>query len=57
MYVLERLVQDIPIEVLNQLGDSVWIGPGFAPVVAGLNAMYGAKPRRIFMPAFHSEPF
>jgi len=35
MYGLERLAQGIPFEVLDQLGDSVWIGPGFATVVAG----------------------
>jgi hypothetical protein len=35
MYELERLAQDIPFKVLNQLGDSVGVGPGFAPVVAG----------------------
>jgi hypothetical protein len=32
---LERLVEGIPFEVLNQLRDSVRIGPGFAAVVAG----------------------
>ena len=35
MYELERLAQDVPFKVLNQLGDSVRIDPGFAPVVAG----------------------
>jgi hypothetical protein len=35
MYELERLAQDIPFKVLNQLRDSVGVGPGFAPVVAG----------------------
>ena len=39
MYELERLVESIPFEVLNQLGDSAWIGPGFAPVVAGPQAV------------------
>jgi hypothetical protein len=34
MYELERLVEGIPFEVLNQEGDSVGIGPGLAPVVA-----------------------
>ena len=33
MYELERLAQDISFKVPNQLGDSVWVGPGFAPVV------------------------
>jgi hypothetical protein len=32
---LERLVEGIPFEVLNQLGDSVRIGPCLATVVAG----------------------
>jgi hypothetical protein len=32
---LERLVEGIPFEVLNQLRDSVRVGPGFAAVVAG----------------------
>ena len=32
---LERLVENIPFEVLNQLRDSVGIGPCFATVVAG----------------------
>ena len=35
MYVLERLVEGVFFEVLDQLRDSVWTGPGFAPVVAG----------------------
>jgi hypothetical protein len=35
MYELERLAQGIFFEVLDQLGDSVRVGPGFAPVVAG----------------------
>jgi len=35
MYELERLAQGIFFEVLNQLGDSVGIDPGFAAVVAG----------------------
>jgi hypothetical protein len=35
MYELERLVEGIPFEVLNQLGDSVGVGPCLAPVVAG----------------------
>jgi hypothetical protein len=35
MYELERLAQGIFFEVLDQLGDSVRIGPGFAAVVAG----------------------
>jgi hypothetical protein len=34
MYELERLVEGVPFEVLNQNPDSVWIGPGFAAVVA-----------------------
>jgi hypothetical protein len=33
---LKRLVEGIPFEVLDQLGDSVRIGPGFATVVAGV---------------------
>jgi hypothetical protein len=32
--VLERLAKGVFFEVLNQLGDSVGVGPGFAPVVA-----------------------
>jgi hypothetical protein len=39
MYELERLAQDVFFEVFNQLGDSVGVGPGFAPVVAGLESM------------------
>ena len=36
MYVfLERLVEGIPFEVVNQLRDSVRIGPCLATVVAG----------------------
>jgi hypothetical protein len=35
MYELERLVESVPFEVLDQRGDSVRVGPGFAPVVAG----------------------
>jgi hypothetical protein len=35
MYELERLVEGIPFEVLNQERDSVWVGPGFAALVAG----------------------
>jgi hypothetical protein len=35
MYELERLAQDVFFEVFDQLGDSVGVGPGFAPVVAG----------------------
>jgi len=35
MYELERLAQDVFFEVLDQLGDSVGIGPCFAAVVAG----------------------
>jgi len=35
MYELERLVEGVPFEVFDQLGDSVWIGPCFAAVVAG----------------------
>ena len=35
MYELERLALGVPFEVLDQLGDSVGVGPGFAPVVAG----------------------
>jgi hypothetical protein len=34
-YELERLVEGVPFEVLNQLGDSVWIGPCLAAVVVG----------------------
>jgi hypothetical protein len=39
MYELERLAQDIPFKVFNQLGDSVGVGPGFAPVVAGAESV------------------
>jgi hypothetical protein len=35
MYELERLVEGVPFEVLNQQRDSVRIGPCLAPVVAG----------------------
>jgi hypothetical protein len=35
MYELKRLVEGVFFEVLNQERDSVRIGPGFAPVVAG----------------------
>ena len=35
MYELERLVEGIPFEVLDQLRDSVRFGPSLAPVVAG----------------------
>jgi hypothetical protein len=35
MYELKRLVEGVFFEVLNQLRDSVGVGPGFAPVVAG----------------------
>ena len=35
MYELERLAQGVFFEVFDQLGDSVGVGPGFAPVVAG----------------------
>jgi hypothetical protein len=35
MYELERLVEGVFFEVLNQERDSVWIGPCFATVVAG----------------------
>ena len=31
----KRLAQDVFFEVPDQLGDSVWVGPGFAPIVAG----------------------
>ena len=34
MYELERLAQDVFFEVLDQLGDSVGVGPCFATVVA-----------------------
>jgi hypothetical protein len=34
MYELERLVEGVPFEVLNQLRDSVWIDPCLAAVVA-----------------------
>jgi hypothetical protein len=34
MYELERLVEGVPFEVLNQERDSVRIDPCFAPVVA-----------------------
>jgi hypothetical protein len=37
MYELERLAQDIPFEVFDQLGDRVGVGPGFGPVVAIAN--------------------
>jgi hypothetical protein len=36
MYELERLVEGVPFEVLNQERDSVRIGPCFAPVVAAV---------------------
>jgi hypothetical protein len=35
MYESERLAQDVFFEVFDQLGDSVGIGPCFAPVVTG----------------------
>ncbi len=35
MYELERLVEGVPFEVLNQERDSVRIGPCLATVVAG----------------------
>jgi hypothetical protein len=35
MYVLERLAQGVFFEVLDQLRDSVGVGPCFATVVAG----------------------
>jgi hypothetical protein len=35
MYELKQLVEGVFFEVLNQERDSVWIGPCFAPVVAG----------------------
>jgi hypothetical protein len=35
MYELERLVEGVPFEVLNQNRDSVGIGPCVAPVVTG----------------------
>jgi hypothetical protein len=35
MYELERLVEGVPFEVLNQERDSVGVGPCFAAVVAG----------------------
>ncbi len=35
MYELERLVEGVPFEVLNQERDSVGVGPGFGAVVAG----------------------
>jgi hypothetical protein len=35
MYELERLAQDVPFKVLNQLGDSVGIDSCLAAVVAG----------------------
>ena len=35
MYELERLVESVAFEVLNQLGDSFGVGPCFATVVAG----------------------
>jgi hypothetical protein len=35
MYELERLVEGVPFEVLNQERDSVWIDPCLATVVAG----------------------
>jgi hypothetical protein len=35
MYELERLVEGIPFEVLNQERDRVGVGPCFAAVVAG----------------------
>ena len=35
MYELERLVEGVPFEVLDQERDSVRVGPGFAAVVAG----------------------
>ena len=34
MYELERLVESVAFEVLNQLGDSFGVGPCFATVVA-----------------------
>jgi hypothetical protein len=35
MYELERLAQGVFFEVLDQLGDGVWVGPCLAAVVAG----------------------
>jgi len=39
MYELERLAQGVFFEVLNQLGDSVGVGPCFATVVARSEAV------------------
>ena len=36
---LERLVEGIPFEVLNQERDRVGVGPGLAPVVAWSQAV------------------